>query len=209
MNSIDSSESNPRETTGESTGQTGPGRSIVLVGLMGAGKTCIGRRLASRLACPFVDADAEIEKAAGCTIEDIFESHGEAAFRDGERRVIARILDGPPVVLATGGGAYMNEETRAKIRQHGVSVWIRAELDLLLKRTSRRNNRPLLKHGDRRQIMGTLMAERYPVYAEAELTVDSKDGPPDQTVEAVLRALNERTEDRPRRAQAGQAGIAQ
>ncbi|MDA0702518.1 MAG: shikimate kinase [Proteobacteria bacterium] len=209
MNSIDPGESGPNETTGEITGQNGPRRSIVLVGLMGAGKTCIGRRLASRLACPFVDADAEIEKAAGCTIEDIFESHGEAAFRDGERRVIARILDGSPVVLATGGGAYMNEETRAKIRQQGISVWIRAELDLLLRRTSRRNNRPLLKRGDRRQIMGTLMAERYPVYAEADLTVDSKDGPPDETVEAVLRALNERSEDRPNRQEADPAGIAQ
>ncbi len=213
MNSIDPGTSGPSETTGETagetTGQNGPGRSIVLVGLMGAGKTCIGRRLASRLARPFVDADAEIEKAAGCTIEDIFESHGEAAFRDGERRVIARILDGPPVVLATGGGAYMNEETRAKIRQHGISVWIRAELDLLLKRTSRRNNRPLLKRGDRRQIMGALMAERYPVYAEADLTVDSKDGPPDETVEAVLRALNERPEDQPNAQQADPVGIAQ
>lgn len=212
MNSTDPGESSPSETTGVTTSETngphGPGRSIVLVGLMGAGKTCIGRRLASRLACPFVDADAEIEKAAGCTIEDIFETHGEAAFRDGERRVIARILDGPPVVLATGGGAYMNEETRAGIRQRGISVWIRAELDLLLKRTSRRNNRPLLKRGDRRQIMGTLMAERYPVYAEADLTVDSKDGPPDETVEAVLRALNERAEDRPQSRQPEQAGLA-
>ena len=165
-------------------------RSIVLVGLMGAGKTCSGRRLASRLDLPFVDADAEIEKAAGRTIEDIFESHGEAAFRDGERRVIGRILGGPPVVLATGGGAYMNEETRANIREHGISVWLRVELDLLLKRTSRRNNRPLLKRGDRRQIMQSLMAERYPVYAQADIVVDSLDGPPDDTVDAVLKALD-------------------
>jgi shikimate kinase len=191
MNGIDPGESGPNESTGAS----GTGRTIVLVGLMGAGKTCIGRRLATCLSLPFVDADAEIEKAAGCTIEDIFESHGEAAFRDGERRVIARILEGPPVVLATGGGAFMNEETRAKVREHGISVWLRVELDLLLKRTARRNNRPLLKRGDRRGIMESLMAQRYPVYAEADLAVDSKDGPPDDTVEAVLRALNARTEE--------------
>ncbi|MBT5415023.1 MAG: shikimate kinase [Rhodospirillaceae bacterium] len=189
-----------REARDRQAGEIDPAaRSVVLIGLMGAGKTCIGRRLASRLALPFVDADAEIEKAAGCTIEDIFESHGEAAFRDGERRVIARILDGKPVVLATGGGAYMNEETRAKIRGHGISVWLRAELDLLLKRTGRRNNRPLLKRGDRRQILETLMAERYPIYAEADIVVDSMDGPPDETVEAVLRALDGQCEDRPLR----------
>ncbi|MDH3475016.1 MAG: shikimate kinase [Rhodospirillales bacterium] len=174
-----------------SHGSEGSPRSIVLVGLMGAGKSCIGRRLATRLGLPFVDADSEIEAAAGCSIEEIFECHGEAAFRDGERRVIARLLDEAPRVLATGGGAFMDPQTRATIRARSVSVWLRAELDLLVKRTARRNNRPLLKHGDAREILGKLMTERDPVYAEADIVVDSKDAPPEATVERLIGALEE------------------
>lgn len=156
---------------------------------MGAGKSCIGKRLASRIGLPFADADAEIEAAAGCSIEEIFERHGEAAFRDGERRVIRRLLSEDPKVLSTGGGAYMDPMTRGEIRARGVSVWLRADLDLLLKRTGRRNNRPLLKRGDPRQILGRLIAERYPVYAEADITVDSVDGPPEITVENVRQRV--------------------
>jgi shikimate kinase len=165
------------------------GSSIVLVGLMGAGKSCIGRRLAARLGQPFTDADAEIEAAAGCSIEEIFERHGEAAFRDGERRVIARLLRGPRQVLATGGGAYMDPRTRAEIRDHAISVWLRADLDLLHRRTSRRDTRPLLKRGDPQEILHRLMTERYPVYAEADVTVVSNDGPPDATVERVYQGI--------------------
>jgi shikimate kinase len=166
-----------------------PPRTIILVGLMGAGKTNIGRRLAARLKLPFVDADAEIEAAAGETIEEIFRNHGEAAFREGERRVIRRLLDGPVQVLATGGGAYMDAETRARARDRGIVVWLRADLDLLLQRVSRRSNRPLLKSGDPRQILAGLMERRHPVYAEADLTVDSIDGPPELTLQKVIAAL--------------------
>ena len=163
--------------------------SIVLVGLMGAGKSAIGRRLANRLGMPFVDADTEIESAAGCSITDIFELHGEAAFRDGERRVIARLLARPTHVLATGGGAFMDPDTREVIRARGISVWLRADLDLLVSRVSRRNNRPLLAGGDPRVILQRLIAERHPIYAEADVVVDSKDGPHEQTVEATLSAI--------------------
>ncbi len=173
-------------------GDTPTDRTIVLVGLMGAGKSCIGRRLASRLGLPFRDADAEIERAAGCSIEDIFELHGEAAFRKGENRVICRLLADSPHVLATGGGAFMDPDTRAAIGARAVSVWLRADLDLMLKRTGRRNNRPLLKRGDPREILSGLIAERYPVYAGADLVVDSVDGPPEVTVERVLAALRDR-----------------
>ncbi len=167
-------------------------KSIVLVGLMGAGKTLIGRRLGARLGLPFVDADAEIEAAAGCTIEEIFARHGEEAFRDGERRVIARLLGGPVHVLATGGGAFMNEEVRREIKENCISVWLRADLELLLERVSRRDNRPLLKSGDPREILSRLIDERYPVYAEADIIVDSQDGPPGPTVERVFAALQEK-----------------
>lgn len=156
---------------------------------MGAGKTCIGRRLARKLGFAFVDADTEIEKAAGMTISEIFARHGEQAFRDGERRVIARLLSEPPHVLATGGGAFMNEATRALIKERAISVWLRAELNLLVRRTARRNHRPLLREGDPREILKRLMEERHPVYAEADVTVDSVDGPPDATVERVLNAV--------------------
>ena len=173
-------------------GEVATDRTIVLVGLMGAGKSCIGRRLAARLGLPFRDADAEIERAAGCSIEDIFELHGEAAFREGENRVICRLLDDAPHVLATGGGAFMHPETRAAIGDRAISVWLRADLELMLKRTGRRNHRPLLKHGDPRKILSDLMAQRYPVYGDADLVVDSVDGPPEVTVERVLAALKER-----------------
>lgn len=157
---------------------------------MGAGKSAIGRRLAARLGMPFVDADAEIERAAGCSIEDIFAIHGEPAFRDGERKVIARLLAGPPHVLATGGGAFMDPETRAAIRTAGVSIWLRAELDLLVARVSRRNGRPLLAKGEPREVLRRLMDERDPTYAEADIVVDSVDGPHERTLQAVLRALD-------------------
>jgi shikimate kinase len=166
-------------------------RTIVLIGLMGAGKSCIGRRLATLLGLKFVDADAEVERAAGCTIEEIFERHGEAAFRDGERRVIERLLGQGTRVLATGGGSFMDPKTRAAIHERAISVWLRADLDLLLKRTGRRNNRPLLKRGDPRRILEGLMAERYPVYGEANIVVDSVDGPPEVTVERVRAAVED------------------
>ncbi|MEN6541167.1 shikimate kinase [Parvibaculum sp.] len=164
-------------------------RSIVLVGLMGAGKTTVGRRLAQRLGLPFVDADAEIERAAGETIPEIFERHGEAAFRDGERRVIARLLERGPQVLATGGGAFMDETTRANIAARGISVWLKADLDVLMKRVGRRSGRPLLKADDPRAVMERLMAVRYPVYAQADLTVESVEGPHDSVVEDVVARI--------------------
>jgi shikimate kinase len=164
----------------------------VLVGLMGAGKSCIGRRLAQRLGRHFVDADAEIEAAAGCSISEIFAQHGEAYFRDGERRVIKRLLQTPGQVIATGGGAFMDPETRAAVAEAGVSVWLRADLDLLVRRTARRNTRPLLRQGDPREILADLMAKRHPVYALADVTVDTADGPPEATVGRVLDALRSR-----------------
>lgn len=151
------------------------GRSIVLVGLMGCGKSSIGRRLATALALHFVDADDEIERAAGKSIPEIFEDYGESYFRDGERRVIARLLNNGPQVLATGGGAYMNAETRQAIREHGVSIWLKAELPVLMKRVMRRSNRPLLKAADPEAKMRELMALRYPVYAEADLTIETRE----------------------------------
>ncbi len=164
-------------------------RTVVLVGLMGAGKTCVGRRLAQRLSLPFIDADAEIESAAGCSIGEIFSRYGEPAFRDGERRVVGRLLAGSPAVLATGGGAFMDAETRALIGQKGISVWLRADLEVLFKRTVGRDHRPLLKTGDPRAILQNLIGQRYPVYAQADIVVDSLDQPPDMTVDAVWRAL--------------------
>ena len=166
-----------------------PSKTIVLVGLMGAGKTCIGSRLATRLGLPFVDADAEIEKAAGCTVSDIFELYGEPAFRDCERRVIARLLAGPVQVLATGGGAFMDEGTRAQIRDGAISVWLRADLQLLLSRTARRGNRPLLRNGGRRETLKRLMADRHPVYAEADIVIDSARESPEATVDRLIEAL--------------------
>jgi shikimate kinase len=167
-------------------------RTIVMVGLMGAGKSAIGRRIAQRLGLPFVDADAEIERAAGQTIEEIFATHGEAYFRDGERRVIARLLGEPVHVLSTGGGAFMDPETRRLIAERGISVWLRAELEVLLRRTSRRSNRPLLKGRDPAEVLTKLMELRYPVYAQADIVIDSTDGPPEATVQQAIDALARR-----------------
>ena len=165
------------------------GRTIVLVGLMGSGKSSIGRRLAARLAIPFVDVDAEIEVAAGCTIADFFERHGEAAFRDGERRVIARLLGDPPQVLATGGGAFVDPATRSLVGEKALSVWLRAELDLLVKRCGRRNTRPLLRDGDPREILAKLIDERYPIYAETDVIVDTDESPHEVMVDRIIAAL--------------------
>jgi len=164
-------------------------RTVALVGLMGAGKSAIGRRLAQRLGLPFVDADDEIEHAAGCTIGEFFEKYGEAEFRAGERRVIARLLDEPPRVLSTGGGAYMDAETRALMRIKAVTVWLRADLDVLYDRVRRRGHRPLLRQGDPKEILGKLMTQRYPIYAEADIVVDSTAQPADRTTEQVIEAL--------------------
>ena len=166
-----------------------PRRTIVLVGLMGAGKSKIGRRLATRLNLPFFDSDQEIETAAGESIEEIFANRGERVFRDGERRVIARLLAQPVHVLATGGGAFMDPATRQLIGECGVSVWLRADLDVLVSRVSRRNNRPLLKSGDTRAILGELIEQRHPVYAEADVVVDSGEGSPEVTVGRAIAAL--------------------
>ncbi len=166
-----------------------PGRAIVLVGLMGAGKTKIGRRLAARLNFPFFDSDTEIEAAAGETIEEIFRNRGEAVFRDGERRVIARLLAQPIHVLATGGGAFMDPATRALIARRGVAVWLRADLDVLVARVGRRANRPLLQQRDPRAVLAELIERRHPIYAEADITVDSGEGPPELTTNRVMAAL--------------------
>jgi shikimate kinase len=166
-----------------------PSRTIVLVGLMGAGKTKIGRRLAARLNLPFFDSDHEIEMAAGESIEEIFANRGEQVFRDGERRVITRLLDQPVHVLATGGGAFMDEVTRRVIERRGVSVWLRADLDVLVLRVSRRNNRPLLKVGDIRTVLGELIERRYPVYGEANVIVESGEGSPELTVTRAIAVL--------------------
>jgi shikimate kinase len=162
---------------------------VVLIGMMGAGKSSIGRRLAVRLGLPFIDADAEIEKAAGMTIEEIFTAHGEPYFRAGETRVIARLLEGGPQVLATGGGAYMNPETRAAIRAKGIAVWLRATLDVLSRRIKRRGDRPLLKNSDPLETLKRLIDERYPVYAEAEVTVESRDVPHETIVDEIIAGL--------------------
>lgn len=164
-------------------------KSIVLVGLMGAGKSSVGKRLAKALALPFVDADQEIEEAAGCTIEDYFAEYGEAAFREGERRVIERLLDGPLQVLATGGGAFMNPHTRQRILERAYSVWLRADLEILYDRVSRRGGRPLLKGRDPKRVLAELMTLRYPVYAEADIAVDSGDAPHEDVVDSIIVEL--------------------
>jgi shikimate kinase len=166
-------------------------RTVALVGLMGAGKTSIGRRLAHELGLPFIDADHEIEQAAGQTIEAIFEQHGEAFFRDGERRVIARLLDGPAHVLATGGGAFMDPSTRRVLVERAITIWIKADIEILLSRVGRRNHRPLLKQGDKRAILTGLMAARHPIYAEADFTIDASDGPPEEMVTGIMARLKE------------------
>ncbi len=165
-------------------------RTLVLVGLMGAGKTAVGKRAAARLGLSFVDADQEIETAAGCTIPDIFERYGEPAFRDLERRVIARLMRDPVQVLSTGGGAFMDPQTRAVIAEFGLSVWLKAELSVLAARTAKRSNRPLLRGGDPKELLAQLMERRHPVYALANLTVESRDGPVEETVDRVLAAID-------------------
>jgi shikimate kinase / 3-dehydroquinate synthase len=165
------------------------GRSIVLVGLMGAGKTSIGRRLAARLGLPFHDADAEIELAAGCTIAELFDRFGESEFRQGERRVIHRLLSAEPLVLATGGGAFMDPQTRGVVRREAVSIWLRCRLPTLLRRVAGRTNRPLLNNEDPREVLERLMAARHPVYAEADVVVDCGDESPETTTSRVLAAL--------------------
>ena len=164
-------------------------RSIVLVGMMGAGKSSIGRRVAIRLGIPFVDADAEIEKAAGMSISDIFVIRGEGEFRAGEARVVARLLEGGPQVLATGGGAFANPDIRAAIAAKGISIWLKAEFDVLMKRIKRRHDRPLLKTDDPGATLRKLMQERDPIYALADLTVQSRDVLHDKIVDEIVRAL--------------------
>lgn len=167
-------------------------RTVVLVGMMGAGKTSVGRRLAAVLGVPFRDADNEIESAAGCTISDIFERYGEPAFRAGERKVIARLLAEPPHVLATGGGAFVDTDTRQRIHEHATSVWLKAPVDLLLERVLRKDNRPLLKDGDMRATLQRLLAERESAYREAEITIESDAGPHEVVVKRILAALDTR-----------------
>ncbi len=166
-------------------------RSLVLVGLMGAGKSTVGRRLAQTLQLPFRDADHEIEAAAGMSVPDIFSIHGEEYFRDGEKRVIGRLLQEGPMVLATGGGAFMNKETRQRIAELGISVWLRADLDVLMRRVRKRANRPLLNTEDPEETMRRLIAIRYPVYAQADLTVESHEAPHDRVVAEVMRILSD------------------
>lgn len=168
------------------------GRAVVLVGMMGSGKSSVGKRLGARLDLPFRDADTEIEAAAGMTIPEIFESRGEADFRAGEVRVIARLLENGPIVLATGGGAYMNERTRATIAEKGVSIWLKAELDVLMRRVRKRANRPLLQTADPEGTMRSLLAVREPIYAEADITLESREAPHDIVVDAAIAALAER-----------------
>jgi shikimate kinase len=165
------------------------GRPIVLIGMMGAGKTTVGRRLAARLGRRFVDSDEEVEKAANMTIPEIFAAHGEADFRAGEARVIARILREPDIVLGTGGGAFINPETRALIKTDALSVWIKADFDLLFSRVSRRSNRPLLKTANPRETLQNLIDARYPIYAEADVTVMSREAPQDQVAADIVVAM--------------------
>lgn len=167
-------------------------RPIVLIGLMGAGKSTVGRRLAKRLGLKFIDADNEIEQAAGCAIEDIFALYGEAGFRQGEKRVMERLLDENPKVLATGGGAFINTETRANILAKGTAVWLRAGLEALFERTSRRGGRPLLQTDDPRKTLEKLINERYPVYEEAPIIIDTDFETLDSTVDRIIEALKAR-----------------
>lgn len=167
-------------------------RTVALVGMMGSGKSSIGRRLAARLEVPFRDADSEIELAAGCSISDIFSRYGEAAFREGERKVIARLLGNPPHVLATGGGAFMSEETRTQIASSALSVWLRAPVELLLERIGKRDTRPLLRSGDPRETLTRLLHEREPLYALADIAIDSEDGPHQNAVDRILAELEKR-----------------
>lgn len=165
-------------------------RSVILVGMMGSGKSSIGRRLAAALELPFVDADAEIEEAAGMTIEEIFAIHGEPYFREGEERVIRRILEGSPQVVSTGGGAVVSAQTRAAIAKSGISIWLDAPLEILLQRVMRRDNRPLLKSADPRAVLTRLLAERQPYYEQAHLRIESRDAPHEAVVDDILAILS-------------------
>jgi len=167
-------------------------RTIALVGMMGVGKSSVGRRLAARLDVPFRDADSEIEEAAGCSINEIFDRYGEEAFRDGERKVIARLLSLPPHVLATGGGAFIDDEVRNLVKRTAISVWIKAPLELIVERVQRRNTRPLLRNGDPREIVERLLDAREPIYAQADIQVESEDGPHGLQVDRIIAALEER-----------------
>ena len=172
-------------------------RTITLVGLMGVGKSSVGRRLASALDLPFRDADTEVETAAGRSIPEIFADLGEAAFREGERRVIARLLDEPPHVLATGGGAFMNDETRALIKARSISVWLKADLDVLARRVGRKDNRPLLAGKDPMDVLKAQAEVRYPIYAQADVTVETGDTAHHVAVDQVIRALTAYLEKQP------------
>src|SRR6185437_7548141 len=165
------------------------GRSVILVGMMGAGKTSVGKRLAAKLGLPFVDADAEIEAGAQLTISEIFERFGEPYFREGERKVIARLLNGGPMVLATGGGAFMNATTRENIAKNAVSIWLKPSFDVLLGRVRKKSNRPLLKTADPEETLRRLVEERSPTYALADFTIESVDAAHDSVVDAILRRL--------------------
>lgn len=193
MNRPDSSDIGEREDAAASLRRQAEGitptRTVALVGLMGAGKTTVGRRLAQALELPFADADSEIAAAAGRSIDAIFAEHGECEFRRGERQVIARLLDGPAHVLATGGGAFVDPRTRALMKERAISIWLKAPLDVLMKRVARRDNRPLLKEDDPRAVMQRLMDERYPIYAEADITVETGVGPHNAAVSLILDAL--------------------
>ncbi len=162
---------------------------IVLVGLMGAGKTTVGRRLATALHCPFYDVDEELEKAAGRSVADIFEDFGETAFREGESKVLARLLSGKAGVMATGGGAFMNPQNRQRIKDKAISVWLHADIDVLMERVSRRDTRPLLRRDNPRAIMTKLIEQRYPVYAQADITIETGHSPHQQAVEDIISAL--------------------
>jgi shikimate kinase len=164
-------------------------RTVALVGLMGAGKSTVGRKLAEELRVAFVDSDEEIEKAAGLSVQDIFDRHGEAEFRRGERRVIERLLLGPPIVLATGGGAFMDAETRDLMKSRAITVWLRADLDVIWRRVSRRDTRPLLKQPDPRSVLERLQQVRSPIYASADIVVDSNEGPAVEVVAAIVAGL--------------------
>lgn len=179
----------PSDPDPSSTPPAYAGRTIALVGLMGAGKSTVGRRLAERLGRAFYDSDAEIEKAAGLSVSDIFALHGEADFRRGEKQVIKRLLDLPPHVLATGGGAYLDPDTRTLLRERAITVWLNADLETLWRRVSKRETRPLLQRADARDHLAHLLAVREPSYSQADLVVHSKDGPHTHTVNAILKAL--------------------
>jgi len=181
-------------------------RSVVLVGMMGAGKSTIGRRLSVRLRMPFLDADTEIEAAAGMSIPDIFETHGEPQFRDGEARVIARLLDSGPAVIATGGGALMREETRSRIRAKAVSIWLKADADIIMRRVKRRADRPLLQTADPAATVGRLMREREPVYQRADLTIWSRDVPHEKIVDECIEGLHTLLCDGPAKEPPGRIG---